>query len=92
VILCPCPVAWKFDPENTVKVGRMAVETRVFPLYAISQGYYQLTHDETNPRPVKDYVKAQERFLSWSAKKIEELQDQVTDTFSALKDKANKGI
>ena len=91
-ILCPCPVAWKFDPENTVKIGRMAVETRVFPLYSISQGYYQITSDEITPRPVKDYVKSQERFLSWSAKKIAELQDAVTAAFSSLKDKANKGM
>lgn len=91
-ILCPCPVAWKFEPEFTVKIGRMAVETRVFPLYEIVQGYYQITIDEINPRPAKDYVKAQERLSSWNTKKVEAFQDEVTAAFTSLKDKASKGI
>jgi len=70
----------------------MAVETRVFPLYEIAQGYNRVTIDEPNPRQVKDYIKSQSRFASWSGKKIDEIQGAVTAQFSAIKDKAAKGL
>lgn len=91
-ILCPCPVGWGFDAQDTVRIGRMAVEARVFPLYELVNGYAQITGDEPNPRPLKEYIKVQERFASWNAKKIEALQEAVTKTFGALKDKTQKGI
>jgi pyruvate ferredoxin oxidoreductase beta subunit len=91
-ILCPCPVGWKFDAQNTVRIGRMAVEARIFPLYEIVNGYYRITSDDPNPRPLKEYIKAQERFASWSAKKTDALQDAVTAAFNALRDRTQKGI
>jgi pyruvate ferredoxin oxidoreductase beta subunit len=90
-ILCPCPVGWGFDPQDAVRLGRIAVETRLFPLYEIAGGYYQITIDEPNPRPLKDYIKRQERFSSWKAKKIEALQEEVNTAFNTLTDKVNKG-
>jgi len=91
-ILCPCPVGWGFDAQDTVRIGRMAVEARIFPLYELVNGYAQITCDDPNPRPLKEYIKAQERFASWNAKKIEALQVAVTAAFGALKDKTQKGI
>ena len=91
-ILCPCPVGWGFDPMNTVRIGRMAVESRVFPLYDIAQGYYHITVDEPNPRPVRDYIKAQDRFSKWTTKKISALQDAANSAFAAVSEKAVKSV
>lgn len=91
-ILCPSPGGWGFDPENTVRLARMAVETRLFPLYEIVDNYYQITIDEPNPRPLKDYIKRQKRFAGWKAKKIIDFQNEVNSAFNAMKDKANRGL
>ncbi len=90
-VLCPCPVGWDFEPQNTVRIGRMAVETRLYPLYEITGGYYRLTIDEPNPRPLSHYIKAQGRFSKWTAKKIQELQNEIDTFFTSIKSKEKIG-
>lgn len=89
-ILCPCPVAWGFEAEDTVKIGRRAVESRAFPLYEIAQGYYKLTCEEVAPQPVEAYVKPQKRFAGFGDKKIAALQENISEHFAALKQKAQQ--
>ncbi len=91
-ILCPCPVGWGFEAENTVKVGRKAVESLVFPLYEIAQGYYKITCEDPKPQSVAAYVKAQTRFAGWSAKKITALQEEVNANLDLLKSKTQKTL
>lgn len=88
-VLCPCPVDWGFDPQDTVRIGRMAVETRLFPLYEIAGGYYRISVYEPNPRPLKDYIKRQKRFSDWKTKKIAALQENVNIAFNAFREKEN---
>jgi len=87
-ILCPCPVGWEYPFESTVRLGRMAVESRLFPLYEIAGGFYHVTVDEPNPRPVSDYIKQQKRFSHWKAQQIAVLQDEISAIFSQLEEKA----
>ena len=91
-ILCPCPVGWGFEAENTVKVGRKAVESRVFPLYEIAQGYYKITCEDPNPQSVEGYVKTQTRFAGWSAKKTIALKEEVNANLDLLKSKTQKTL
>jgi pyruvate/2-oxoacid:ferredoxin oxidoreductase beta subunit len=91
-ILSPCPVAWDFDSENTVRLARIAVEARVFPLYEIADGYYRISAQENNPRTVKDYLNRQGRFSTWKKKKIEGLQDEVNNSYNNLIEKSSKGL
>jgi len=91
-IICPCPVAWDFEAENTVRLARMAVESRVFPLYEIADGYYRLSAQENNPRTVKDYLSRQGRFTTWKKNKIDALQEEVNNAYDSLIEKSSKGI
>jgi pyruvate/2-oxoacid:ferredoxin oxidoreductase beta subunit len=70
----------------------MAVETRAFPLFDITDGIYQITVSEPNPRPLKDYIKRQERFARWKNKDIEALQEDINTTFHALEEKVNRSL
>jgi len=79
-ILCPCPVGWQFDPELTVKIGRWAVESRIFPLYEVNGGSYRLTVTTPKPRAVADYLKIQKRFADLSEKDIEAVTITVEKT------------
>ncbi len=91
-ILCPSPGGWGFDPQNTVRIGRIAVETQVFPLYEIADGYYNLTIDEPNTRPIADYLTSQERFAAIKGKKAAILQQDVAGQFAAIKEKSQQCV
>jgi pyruvate ferredoxin oxidoreductase beta subunit len=58
-----CPTGWRAPSEQTIKLGRMVVETGIFPLYEVENGKYRLTMETPEPRrPVNDYLKLQGRF------------------------------
>src|SRR5512137_2543881 len=61
-ILSVCPTGWRCATDIAVSIGRLAVETAVFPLYEIENGKYKLTVKPANLKPVKDYTKLQGRF------------------------------
>ncbi len=87
-ILCPCPQAWGFEMENTVRIARMAVEARIFPLYEITEGHYTITIDDAKPRTVADYAGRQARFASWKKTKLATLQQHVDRQYAQLKNSA----
>jgi len=60
--LCPCPTGWRFDPSRTIEVARLAVMTRMWPLYEYEDGRYRITVMVKKPRPIEDYIKLQGRF------------------------------
>ncbi|RLF05431.1 MAG: pyruvate ferredoxin oxidoreductase [Thermoprotei archaeon] len=60
--LCPCPTGWRFDPSRTIEVARLAVMTRMWPLYEYEDGKYRITVMVRKPRPIEDYLKLQGRF------------------------------
>jgi pyruvate ferredoxin oxidoreductase beta subunit len=66
----------------------MAVESRVFPLYEIAEGHYNITVEDKNPRTVADYVRRQDRFSSWKKNTIAALQQQTDDSYAQLKNNA----
>ena len=62
-ILSPCPPGWKMASDYSIHVARLAVESRVFPLYEIEDGGKSYTINYW-PKgiPVEDYLKIQGRF------------------------------
>jgi len=61
-VLAPCTRGWRFDAAKTLKLSKLAVETRFFPLYEVEDGVYRITVPVTSPKPVEDYLKAQGRY------------------------------
>ncbi|HRR41565.1 MAG TPA: pyruvate synthase subunit PorB [Syntrophales bacterium] len=58
-----CPTGWRSSSETVIKLGRLAVETGVFPLYEVENGKYRITQEIPKKlRPVKDYLELQGRF------------------------------
>ena len=86
-ILSVCPTGWRMPPELSIKVGRMAVETGIFPLYEVENGRYKLTMDIEKLRPVNDYLKMQGRFRHLSEDMIEIIQKRITKEYEILKKK-----
>jgi pyruvate ferredoxin oxidoreductase beta subunit len=86
-VLSVCPTGWRSAPDLSVRLGRLAVETGVFPLYEVEDGKYKLTVDISPLRPVKDYLSTQGRFRHLSDDMVKEIQTRVTKEYKLLKEK-----
>jgi pyruvate ferredoxin oxidoreductase beta subunit len=83
-----CPTGWRSAPEKAVEIGRLAVQTRVFPLYEVINGQYILNRKIKKPKPVEEYLKQQGRFRHLDKKTIQVIQERVNQEYEALVQKA----
>ncbi|MCU0650685.1 MAG: thiamine pyrophosphate-dependent enzyme [Candidatus Omnitrophica bacterium] len=57
----PCPLGWQYAPQQSLNVGKLAVDTGLYPLFEYENG--QLTGvRKITPKPVEEYLKSQGRF------------------------------
>lgn len=89
-VLSVCPTGWRCATDITIKIGRLAVETGVFPLFEVENGEYKITHATDELRPIKDYFKLQGRFRHLSDDQIAEIQERVRKEYAKLVEKAKK--
>jgi pyruvate ferredoxin oxidoreductase beta subunit len=90
-ILSVCPTGWRSAPELSIKLGRLAAETGVFPLYEVEKGKYRLNIDFPKLRPIEEYFKLQGRFRHLTESMIEEIEKRVHQEYEELKEKAKRG-
>jgi pyruvate ferredoxin oxidoreductase beta subunit len=62
IALSPCPPGWDFEPEWSVEVARLAVETGIWPLKEAIHGAVSHTYVPRKFKPVEEYLKRQGRF------------------------------
>ncbi|UCC90613.1 MAG: pyruvate synthase subunit beta [Dehalococcoidia bacterium] len=86
-ILSVCPTGWRSATNLTIRIGRLAVETGIFPLYEVENDKYKLSIDLPRLRPVQDYLKLQGRFRHLSEETINEIQYRVSEEYAKLKEK-----
>lgn len=91
-VLSPCPPGWGIKAEDSIKIGRLAVETAVFPLYEIVDGRYRITVDFKELQPVVTYLNRQGRFRRISPETVELIQKKVLDSWQKLKEKFGSGM
>jgi pyruvate ferredoxin oxidoreductase beta subunit len=65
----PCPSGWGFDPKDTVRLGKLAVDCGLVVLYEVEGGVFRLTSRSASLAkagsplvPVADYLATQSRF------------------------------
>ena len=87
-ILSPCPTGWRYPVDLGIRIGRLAVETGVFPLYEVENGKYRLNMDFPQLRPVQDYLTPQGRFRHLPKEEVEAIQATVLAEYEKLKAKA----
>lgn len=87
-LFSPCPPGWKMASEQTIKISRLAVRSRVFPLYEIENGRTYILQEESRVVPVKEYLKHQGRFNHLTERDIEETQRRVDEAWEWLLRKA----
>ena len=80
----PCPVGWRFSSELTIRLARLAVQTKVFPLYEVEDGERYLLNEEPEGTPVSDYLKPQGRFGFLREGDLERIQENVDREWQRL--------
>jgi pyruvate ferredoxin oxidoreductase beta subunit len=84
-----CPTGWRAAPELSVQLGRLAVETGIFPLYEIDHGRYKLSMEFSPLRPITEYTKLQGRFRHLTADVLQRIQDKVVQKYEELREKSS---
>lgn len=80
----PCPVGWRFPSEQTIRLARLAVQTRVFPLYEVENGERFILNVEPEGHPVGEYLKPQGRFAYLREGDLERIQENVDREWKRL--------
>jgi pyruvate ferredoxin oxidoreductase beta subunit/2-oxoisovalerate ferredoxin oxidoreductase beta subunit len=88
-VLAPCPSGWKYEPDLTIHLARLAVETCVFPLVEIEAGVRpRVTYRPPRPRPVAEYLTLQGRFSHLDSKAMAAIQQDVEREWAELQARA----
>ncbi|HME18913.1 MAG TPA: thiamine pyrophosphate-dependent enzyme [Nitrososphaerales archaeon] len=87
-VMAPCMRGWRFDGAKTVRMSRLAVETRTFPLYEVEGGVYRITVPVPSPKPAEEFLKAQGRyshlFLPQNAAELETVKREIEGNYIRL--------
>ena len=80
----PCTTGWYFDPEKTVEVGRLAVQSGAFPLLEVDHGQFKISVKPRELKPVKEYLSVQRRFRHVSDDAVEIIQRNISEDWATL--------
>jgi pyruvate/2-oxoacid:ferredoxin oxidoreductase beta subunit len=85
-LLSPCPPGWRSEAADTIRLTRMAVQSKLFPLYEIENGRkYTVTVWPDKEIPVGDYLRLQGRFRHLTEEQIQWIQDEVDGNWQRLR-------
>jgi pyruvate ferredoxin oxidoreductase beta subunit len=85
-ILSVCPTGWRCPTESAIEVGRLAVQTGMFPLYEVENGKHKINVNPEKLKPVTDYMKLQGRYRHLSEADIAKIQERVNEDWKKLQD------
>ena len=81
---CVCPVGWHCKSDTAVELSKLAIQTRVFPLYEIENGVLKFNQKIEDPKPVQEYLELQGRFRHLNEKEVEKIQKYVDERYEFL--------
>jgi pyruvate ferredoxin oxidoreductase beta subunit len=62
-VLAPCPRGWRYDSELTIEIARLAVRSKFWPLYEVTDGVWTMREvRERDLLPIQEFLKPQGRF------------------------------
>ena len=69
-IMSPCPTGWGFPSAKTIEIGKLAVECGLWYLAEYEDGKVTVNKAAADPKPVREYLKAQKRFSHLTEEEI----------------------
>ena len=83
-IYSPCPTGWRMPSAQIIEACKLAVKTKVYPLYEVIDGKYILGRKTAKPAPVADYLKTQGRFRHLTDDQVDAIQAEVDKRYAEL--------
>ncbi len=85
-----CPTGWRSASDMSIRLGRLVVQTGIFPLYEVVNGEHSLSLDIPPEKllPVENYFKFQGRFRHLTPQDIQKIQARVRREYAQLWAKA----
>ncbi|MHA1265743.1 MAG: thiamine pyrophosphate-dependent enzyme [Candidatus Helarchaeota archaeon] len=91
-IIAPCPPGWGFHTKDMIKIGRLATQCGIWPLYEIINGKLilskptrEIVEGKRSRKPVAEYFQAQTRFRTLTEKQITAIQHDIDEKFAQYK-------
>ncbi|MDD5417595.1 MAG: pyruvate synthase subunit PorB [Candidatus Nanoarchaeia archaeon] len=84
-VYSPCVPGWKYESRKTIHICRLAVETGAWMLYEIENGFVKINRTPEKRIPVEEYLKTQKRFSHLSKKDIEDIENDIEDSWQRMK-------
>lgn len=72
-----CPPGHKIEPEATINVARLAVDSNLYPLYEVENGKYTINYFPKETIPVRECLKPQGRFSHLFKKDDEDMLGRI---------------
>jgi pyruvate/2-oxoacid:ferredoxin oxidoreductase beta subunit len=85
LIFSPCPTGWRYSPEMTIKIAKLATETGIFPLYEIENGEKYTLGPKRAEKPLQDYFALQGRFRNLTEENLRRFEERVKKEREYLK-------
>lgn len=79
-----CPTGWRFNPAETYRIGKLAVDSGLWVLYEVENGKYRVTKKIKSLVPVNEYFTSQGRFKHLSESEIEGFAVQAQEGYDTL--------
>jgi pyruvate ferredoxin oxidoreductase beta subunit len=87
-VLSPCRLGWRYAPEETIELARLAVNTCAWPLYEVENGVVKINYKPKDKPPVAEWLKKQGRFRHLfkpgNEALLEEIQEDIDRNWNKL--------
>ena len=80
----PCLPGWGIGDDMAVTITRLAVETGMFPLYEVENGFKYTLNVDSKDKPVTDYLSKQKRYNHLTQEETDEIQASVDADWKRL--------
>jgi len=93
----PCPPGWRTPAEETIHIGRLAIETGAWALFEIENGRFQLTGPSASliskekRKPIENFLKIQERYKLMTDEDTRVFKDWIDDSWKKYAEMQNLG-
>lgn len=78
-VLVPCPRGWRYPPEETIAISKLAAATCAWPLYEVVNGEWRLNYRPSPKKPIIDWLQSQGRFQHLLTPKNKHLVDALQE-------------
>src|SRR5512139_2373934 len=77
LIFTPCPTGWRYSPEMTIRLAKLATTTGIFPLYEIEDGEKYILGRKGPATPLKEYFSVQGRFRNLKEANLKGIEEKI---------------